>query len=96
MGEVGGLQFMFTIDCWLFIDEKLCAGYVLIVVPMHMIFLSDIFLIEGRIRTTCLWRVQMFVASNAGRLVSMFLCLMNRVGLGYGVAAGIAQATDGV
>ena len=91
MGKMGGLQFMFTIDCWLFIDEKLSAGCVLTVVLMHMIFLSDIFLIEDRIRKTCLWSVQMFVASNAGRLASMFLCLMNRVGLGYGVAFGIAQ-----
>lgn len=77
MGEVGGLQFMFTIDCWLFIDGKLSAGYVLIVVLMHMIFLSRYkkILIEGRIRTMCLWRVQMFVASNAGAVgfdVSLF------------------------
>lgn len=60
----------------------------LIVVLMHVIFLSRAVLIEDRIRTTCLWEVLLFVACNAGRLESMFLCLTGRVGLGYGVVLG--------
>ena len=74
-GKVDGRAL--TIDCLHplalpFIEASICQG-------THCgtdacVSSFSIFLIEGRIWTTCLWRVQLFVASNAGRLESMFLC----------------------